>query len=47
MENNIENIKLKIQELAETTPGINNVSYGFKFVGGEQTNELCIIYGVD
>lgn len=47
MENNIENIKLKVQELAETTPGINNVSYGFKFVGGEQTNELCIIYGVE
>lgn len=47
MENNIENIKLKVQELAETTPGINNVSYGFKFVGKEQTNELCIIYGVE
>ena len=47
MENNIENIKLKVQELAETTSGINNVSYGFKFVGGEQTNELCIIYGVE
>jgi len=47
MENNIENIKLKVQELAETTPGINNVSYGFKFIGGEQTNELCIIYGVE
>lgn len=29
------------------TPNINNVSYGFKFVGGEQTNELCIIYGVE
>jgi hypothetical protein len=47
MENNIENIKLKVQELAELTPGINNVSYGFKFIGGEQTNELCIIYGVE
>jgi hypothetical protein len=47
MENNIENIKLKVQELAETTPGINNVSYGFKFIGGEQTNELCIMYGVE
>ena len=47
MENNIENIKLKVQELAETTPGINNVSYGFKFVGKEQTDELCIIYGVE
>jgi hypothetical protein len=47
MENNIENIKLKVQELAQSTPGINNVSYGFKFIGGEQTDELCIIYGVE
>jgi hypothetical protein len=47
MENNIENIKLKVQELAESTPGINNVSYGFKFIGSKQTNELCIIYGVE
>jgi hypothetical protein len=47
MENNIENIKLKVQELAETTPNINSVSYGYKFVGGEQTNELSIIYGVE
>jgi hypothetical protein len=47
MENNIENIKLKVQELAMSTPNINSVSYGFKFVGGQQTNELCIIYGVE
>jgi hypothetical protein len=47
MENNIENIKLKVQELAQSTPNINSISYGFKFVGGKQTNELCIIYGVE
>jgi hypothetical protein len=47
MENNIENIKLKVQELAMSTPNINNVSYGYKFVGNEQTNELCIMYGVE
>lgn len=47
MENNIENIKLKVQELAMSTPNINSVSYGYKFVGGEQTNELCIMFGVE
>jgi hypothetical protein len=47
MENNIENIKLKVQELAASTPNINSVSYGYKFVGGEQTSELSIIYGVE
>jgi len=47
MENNIENIKLKVQELAMSTPNINSVSYGYKFVGNEQTNELCIMYGVE
>ena len=47
MENNIENIKLKVQELAMSTPNINSVSYGYKFVGGEQTDELCIMYGVE
>ena len=46
MENNIENIKLKVQELALANPNVNSVSYGYKFVGGEQTNELSIIYGV-
>lgn len=30
-----------------STPNINNVSYGYKFVGNEQTNELCIMYGVE
>ena len=47
MENNIEDIKLKVQELAMSTPNINSVSYGFKFVGKEQTDELCIMYGVE
>lgn len=47
MENNIENIKLKIQELAMSTDNINSISYGYKFVGKEQTNELCILYGVE
>lgn len=44
---NIEDIKLKVQELAMSTPNVNSVSYGFKFVGKEQTDELCIIYGVE
>ena len=46
MKNNIENIKLKVQELAQSNPNVNSIAYGFKFIGGEQTNELCIIYGV-
>ena len=46
MENNIENIKLKVQELAQSNPNVNSIAYGYKFVGGEQTSELCIIYGV-
>ena len=46
MEDNIENIKLKIQELALSNPNINSISYGYKFVGNIQTNELCIMYGV-
>lgn len=46
MENNIENIKLKVQELAQSNPNVNSIAYGYKFVGGEQTNELCIMYGV-
>jgi hypothetical protein len=44
---NIEDIKLKVQELAISTPNINSISYGYKFVGGEQTDELCIMYGVE
>ena len=44
---NIEDIKLKVQELALSTPNINSVSYGYKFVGNEQTDELCIMYGVE
>lgn len=47
MENNIENIKLKVQELASSTPNVNSISYGYKFIGGEQTDELSIIYGVE
>jgi len=47
MENNFEDIKLKIMELSETTPNINSISYGFKFVNGQQTNELSIMYGVE
>lgn len=47
MENNFEDIKLKIKELIQTTPNINSVSYGFKFVGGKQTDELSIMYGVE
>lgn len=30
-----------------STPNINSVSYGYKFVGNVQTNELCIMYGVE
>jgi hypothetical protein len=44
---NIEDIKLKVQELALSTPNINVVSYGFKFVGKQQTDELCIMYGIE
>ena len=44
---NIEDIKLKVQELALSTPNINSVSYGYKFVGKEQTDELCIMFGVE
>jgi len=44
---NIEDIKLKVQELAVSTPNVNSISYGYKFVGKEQTDELCIIYGVE
>lgn len=44
---NIEDIKLKVQELALSTPNVNSISYGYKFVGGEQTDELCIMYGVE
>ena len=44
---NIEDIKLKVQELAVSTPNVNSVSYGFKFIGKEQTDELCIMYGVE
>lgn len=44
---NIEDIKLKVQELALSIPNINSVSYGFKFVGKEQTDELCIMFGVE
>ena len=29
------------------TPNINSVSYGFKFVNGEQTSELSIMFGVE
>jgi hypothetical protein len=47
MEDNIENIKLKIQELAMSTPNVNSISYGYKFVGNVQTDELCIMYGVE
>jgi hypothetical protein len=44
---NIEDIKLKVQELAMSTPNVNSISYGYKFVGKEQTDELCIMYGVE
>jgi hypothetical protein len=47
MESNIENIKLKVKELIQSTPNINSVSYGFKFVNGKQTDELSIMYGVE
>lgn len=30
-----------------STPNINSVSYGYKFVGGKQIDELCIMYGVE
>jgi hypothetical protein len=44
----MEHIKLKVQELAESTNNnVSNISYGYKFINGEQTNELCIMYGVE
>ena len=30
-----------------STPNVNSISYGYKFVGKEQTDELCIMYGVE
>ena len=44
----MKNIKLKIQELAkEISSNVSSISYGYKYVGNVQTNELCIIYSVD
>jgi hypothetical protein len=44
----MENIKLKIQELIKDTDvNINSISYGYKFINNVQTDELCIIYGVE
>ena len=44
----MEDIKLKIQELAEQNAfNANSISYGYKFVGNIQTDELCISFGVD
>jgi hypothetical protein len=44
----MEDIKLKIQELAEQNAfNANSISYGYKFVGNVQTDELCIRFGVD
>jgi hypothetical protein len=44
----MKNIKLKIQELAkEITSNVTSISYGYKYVGNVQTNELCIIYSVN
>ena len=44
----MDNIKLKIQELAEQNAfNANSISYGYKFVGNVQTDELCIMFSVD
>ena len=44
----MKHIKLKIQELAkENTFNASSISYGYKFVGKTQTNELCIIFSVN
>jgi hypothetical protein len=44
----MDNIKLKIQELAEQNAfNANTISYGYKFVGNVQTDELCIMFSVD
>jgi len=44
----MNHIKLKIQELAkENTYNASSISYGYKFVGKTQTNELCIIFSVN
>ena len=44
----MENIKLKIQELAKQNAfNANCISYGYKFVGNVQTDELCISFGVE
>jgi len=43
----MNHIKLKIQELAkENTYNASSISYGYKFIGKTQTNELCIIFSV-
>jgi hypothetical protein len=42
------NLKTKIQDLFDTTPdSINSVSYGRKYKSGLETNDLCIVFGVD
>ena len=42
------NLKTKIQDLFDTTPdSINSVSYGRKYKSGSETNDLCIVFGVD
>lgn len=44
----MDNIKLKIQELAEQNAfNANSISYGYKFVGNVQTDELCIMFSVN
>lgn len=42
------NLKTKIQDLFDSTPdSINSVSYGRKYKSGLETNDLCIVFGVD
>ena len=42
------NLKTKIQDLFDSTPdSINSVSYGRKYKSGSETNDLCIVFGVD
>lgn len=44
----MEHIKLKIEELIKTKPSnVLSIAYGYKSINGKQTDELCIIYGVD
>lgn len=46
MNSNIQDIKSTIESLSLSNPNITSVGYGYKMVGGQQTDELAIVYSV-